>query len=166
MGINSWQPLQFSLSLIARAYHCATLETLQCCQHCRVPFRHPKREKQYRFLTWKKREKKISEFFLSLYFMCSGQHVKYWMPRGFPLTSSLLLDYHLKQHTRTYSWDLLLNYTYIHCTSSWELTCGFNVCTVVLGLEASIFLFIFSDKIYKKVNIYILHAWTPKGTHL
>ena len=30
---------------------------------------------------------------LSLYFLCSDQHVKHWMPRGFPLTSSLLLDY-------------------------------------------------------------------------
>ena len=30
---------------------------------------------------------------ISLYFMCSDQHVKYWMSRGFPLTSSLLLDY-------------------------------------------------------------------------
>ena len=28
--------------------------------------------------------------------MCSDQHVKYRMLRGFPLTSSLLLDYHVK----------------------------------------------------------------------
>ena len=40
---------------------------------------------------------------LSLYFMCSDQHVKYWMPCGFPLTSSLLLDYHAKQHIHTYT---------------------------------------------------------------
>ena len=33
---------------------------------------------------------------LSLYFMCSDQHVKYQMPRGFPLTSSLLLDYDIR----------------------------------------------------------------------
>ena len=39
---------------------------------------------------------------LSLYFMCSDQHVKYRMPRGFPLTSSLLLDYHVKQYIHTY----------------------------------------------------------------
>ena len=32
---------------------------------------------------------------LSQCFMCSDQHVKYWMPRGFPLNSSLLLDYHV-----------------------------------------------------------------------
>ena len=38
---------------------------------------------------------------LSLCFMCSDQHVKYWMPRGFPSTSSLLLDYHVKQYTHT-----------------------------------------------------------------
>ena len=37
---------------------------------------------------------------LSLCFMCSDQHVKYRMPRGFPLTSSLLLDYHVKQYTQ------------------------------------------------------------------
>ena len=35
---------------------------------------------------------------LSLCFMCSDQHVKYRMPRGFPVTSSLLLDYHFKQY--------------------------------------------------------------------
>ena len=34
---------------------------------------------------------------LSLYFMCSDQHVKYRMPCGFSLSSSLLLDYHVKQ---------------------------------------------------------------------
>ena len=34
---------------------------------------------------------------LSLRFMCSGQHEKYWMSRGFLLTSSLLLDYHIKE---------------------------------------------------------------------
>ena len=37
---------------------------------------------------------------LSLCFMCSDQHVKYRMPRGLPSTSSLLLDYQVKQHTR------------------------------------------------------------------
>ena len=30
---------------------------------------------------------------LSLYFMCSDQHAKYWMPHGFCLTNSLLLNY-------------------------------------------------------------------------
>ena len=42
---------------------------------------------------------------LSLCFMSSDQHVKYWMPRGIPLTSSfeLLLDYHVKQNTRTHA---------------------------------------------------------------
>ena len=39
---------------------------------------------------------------LSLCFMCSDHHVKYWMPRGFLLTSSLLLDYHVKQYIHTY----------------------------------------------------------------
>ena len=40
---------------------------------------------------------------LSLYFMCSDQHVKYWMPRGFPSTSSLPLDYHVKQYTHAHA---------------------------------------------------------------
>ena len=40
---------------------------------------------------------------LSLYFMCSDQHVKYWMLRGFLLTSSLLLDYRVKQCIHTYT---------------------------------------------------------------
>ena len=43
---------------------------------------------------------------ISLYFMCSDQHVKYWIPLGFSLASSLLLDYHVKQyppaHTSTF----------------------------------------------------------------
>ena len=42
---------------------------------------------------------------LSLCFMCSDQHVKYGMPYGFPLTSSLLLDYHIKQHIHTHQHD-------------------------------------------------------------
>ena len=28
--------------------------------------------------------------------MCSDKHVKYWIPREFPLTSSLLLDYRVE----------------------------------------------------------------------
>ena len=32
----------------------------------------------------------------SLYAMCSDQHVKFSMPRGFLFTSSFLLDYHVK----------------------------------------------------------------------
>ena len=40
---------------------------------------------------------------LSLYFMCSDQHVKYPMPCGFPLTSSFLLDYHVKHYTQTHA---------------------------------------------------------------
>ena len=41
---------------------------------------------------------------LSLRFMCSDQHVKCRMPRGFPLTSSLLLDYHIQCiHIHTYN---------------------------------------------------------------
>ena len=40
---------------------------------------------------------------LSLCFMYSNRHVKYWMPRGFPLTSSLLLDYHVKQYIHTHT---------------------------------------------------------------
>ena len=45
---------------------------------------------------------------LSLCFLYSGQHVKYWRPREFPLTSSRLLDYHVKPythaHTKTYAY--------------------------------------------------------------
>ena len=39
---------------------------------------------------------------LSLCFMCSDQHVKYRMPHGFPLTASLLLNYHVEQYIHTY----------------------------------------------------------------
>ena len=39
---------------------------------------------------------------LPLCFMCSDQHVKYRMPSGFSVTSSLLLDCHVKQYIHTY----------------------------------------------------------------
>ena len=41
---------------------------------------------------------KSCSFLISLYFIYSDQHIKYWMLCGFPLTSSLLLDYHVKQY--------------------------------------------------------------------
>ena len=47
---------------------------------------------------------------LSLCFMCSDQHVKYRMPHEFPSTSSLLLDYHVKQCIRTH-YSLQQHYT-------------------------------------------------------
>ena len=37
---------------------------------------------------------------LSLCFMCSDLHAKHWKYCGFPLTNSLLLDYHVNQYTR------------------------------------------------------------------
>ena len=41
--------------------------------------------------------------YISITKLCSSnQHVKYRMPSGFPLTSSLLLNYHVK-HTRTHA---------------------------------------------------------------
>ena len=46
---------------------------------------------------------------LSLCFMCSDQHVKYRMPREFPLTNSLLLDYHVEQYTHTH-WKSICYY--------------------------------------------------------
>ena len=46
---------------------------------------------------------------LSLCFMCSDQHVKYRMPRGFPSTSSLLLDYHGKQYTHIHTHTYLVS---------------------------------------------------------
>ena len=45
---------------------------------------------------------------LSLCFMGSDQHVKYRMPCGFPSTSSLLLDYHVKQYIHTYTHTYIL----------------------------------------------------------
>ena len=41
--------------------------------------------------------------------------VKYWMPRGFPLTSSLLLNYQVQQYTRTYmyTWTYTRRYTHV-----------------------------------------------------
>ena len=47
---------------------------------------------------------------LSLWFTYSDQHVKYQMPHGFLLTSSLLLDYHVKQYIHTHvSSDVVVN---------------------------------------------------------
>ena len=57
---------------------------------------------------------------LSLYFMRSDQHVKYRMPRGFPVISSLILDYHIKQ-------CILIHMSFVFicvwsCIPPWELT--------------------------------------------
>ena len=59
---------------------------------------------------------------LSLCFMCSDQHVKYRMPRGFPLTSSLLLDYHVKQYTHAYLFALCycLNLMQLNLSQPWS----------------------------------------------
>ena len=38
---------------------------------------------------------------ITYYFMCSDQHVRYWMSRGLSMTSSLLLDYQVKQYIHT-----------------------------------------------------------------
>ena len=57
---------------------------------------------------------------LSLCFLCSEQHVKYRMPRGFPLTSSLLLDYHFKQNVHTKDLTNVLVYV-VYCS---EGSCG------------------------------------------
>ena len=46
---------------------------------------------------------------LSPYFMCSDQHVKYQMLRGFPFTSSLLLDYHVKQRIHSCKHSLIFS---------------------------------------------------------
>ena len=57
---------------------------------------------------------------LSLCSMWSEQNVKDWMPRGFSLTSSLLLDYHIKQ-------QYITDKTYLFCcvkkTDRWENQC-------------------------------------------
>ena len=57
---------------------------------------------------------------ISLCFLCSEQHVKYRMPRGFPLTSSLLLDYHFKQNVHTKDLTNVLVYV-VYCS---EGSCG------------------------------------------
>ena len=44
----------------------------------------------------------------SLYFMCSDQHVKYRMVHGFSLTSSLLLDYHVKKYIYIHAYMYIL----------------------------------------------------------
>ena len=64
---------------------------------------------------------------LSLCFMCSDRHAKYRMPCGFTLTSSLLLDFHVKQythaHARTHAHTLQL---YYNCFESLTFN---NVCS-------------------------------------
>ena len=35
-------------------------------------------------------------------FMCSKKNLKYWIPLGFPSTSSLLMDYQVNQYTHTH----------------------------------------------------------------
>ena len=43
-------------------------KTLQCCQHCREPFRHPKEKKSYRLLIREKRKSKKE--LVSFFYMC------------------------------------------------------------------------------------------------
>ena len=57
---------------------------------------------------------------LSLCFMCSDQHVKYWMPCGFPSTSSLLLNYHVKQYTHTPKKHQLFTFSTILVLREWH----------------------------------------------
>ena len=58
---------------------------------------------------------------LSLCSMCSDQHVKYPMPRRFPLTSSLLLDYqyiHIKNYSIKITW-YIISPGYTEMVGSW-----------------------------------------------
>ena len=64
---------------------------------------------KYRYLSFLLSKNAIS-IYLNSSLMCSDQHVKYWIPRGFPLTSSLQLDYHVKQYIHTWYSAYLLNY--------------------------------------------------------
>ena len=63
-----------------------------CCEHLQIALLEFWHEYQiFKFLIVS------SSKGLSLCFICSDQHVKYRMPCGFLLTTSLLLDYHIKQ---------------------------------------------------------------------
>ena len=55
---------------------------------------------------------------LSLCFMCSDQHVKYRMSRGFPLTSSLLLDYCVKQYIHIHKHAHIRSYILVKSVKS------------------------------------------------
>ena len=61
---------------------------------------------------------------LSLCFMCSDQHVKYRMPRGFPSTNSLLLNYHVKQYVLAQTHTRSLNTTSYMFVIRWFLVSG------------------------------------------
>ena len=72
MKSRVWIPKR-SVVVLGRASNLKLLlryiETLQCCQHCKVPFRHPNRKKKlYRFLTWENPEvKKLVSLYHMLY---------------------------------------------------------------------------------------------------
>ena len=71
----------------------------QSCQHCRRSFHHRNRKNLHRLFY---RDKFNSSGEKSRRQYTYDQHVKYQMPCGFTLTSSLLLDYHVKQYIHTY----------------------------------------------------------------
>ena len=71
---------------------------------------------------------------LSLCFMCSDQHVKYWMPCGFLLTSSLLLDYHIKQYITTYTHKIKNYIIRHHISHQSSFTKVFSIGYIILPI--------------------------------
>ena len=66
---------------------------------------------------------------LSQLFMCSDQHVKYRIIHGFPLTSSLLLDYHIKQYIHTTNKVSIIYICIRPCiTQQLQPLCKFAIC--------------------------------------
>ena len=90
---------------------------------------------------------------LSLCFTCSDQHVKYRMPHGFPLTSSLLLDYHVKQYI----------HTHIHTYVCVRACVRAQLC--LSWISCKYFVRSFMKRGFFFLNIYygVLRIWYPKA---
>ena len=111
---------------------------------------------------------------LSLCFLCSDQLVKYPMPCGFPLSSSLLLDYHIKQyihtHTRTNfrvtyfstfnTGETTLRYSNLYYSISWENSLRARNVSNVICIECfQVDTFVQTTSKLVAFKSYILTAW-------
>ena len=92
---------------------CYVRKPLQRCQHCRVPFRHPKREKPFKFLTWEKLGSIKNRWVFFRYILnswneiltCVCLHCRWWWQR-------------------CYNWHCHRSGTSCHYCSSWYIYCG------------------------------------------
>ena len=102
--------------------------------------------------------------------MCSDQHVKYRTPRGFPLTSSLLFDYRVKQYIPTHT-SVVMLFTNNYANQQYYFASHFN--------PAFLYVLILTIAVWSKIDLecedifvivgdsYVLYlSKSTKGTYI